>query len=64
MFNASYTLGQVEEPRDDTAVDATWKVPVDVVARNGLMASFVFHLRRKKVGTRKGSLMTYMIERQ
>eukprot|EP00890_Picochlorum_soloecismus_P000958 jgi/Picsp_1/1863/NSC_05330-R1_protein len=59
-----YTIRDaVDEPTDDNDPEATWKVWADVVPpRNGDTVRVVFHLRKKRVGSRKGSYMTYMIE--
>ena len=56
-------LDAVEEPADEDDPEATWKVCADVVPpRHGDVVRVVFHLRKKRVGSRKGSFMTYMIE--
>jgi len=56
-------LDAVEEPTEKDDPEATWKVWADVVPpRNGDAVRVVFHLRKKRVGSRKGSYMTYMIE--
>lgn len=53
----------VVEPADVDDVDAVWTVDAQVVGGSGKSETTVrFHLKRKKVGSRKGSLMTYMIE--
>jgi len=40
-----------------------WTVDARVVGGSGKSETTVrFHLKKKKVGSRKGSLMTYMIE--
>jgi hypothetical protein len=44
-------------------IDDVWEVVVDVVDKVGKVTRFTFELKRKKVGTRKGALMTYMISR-
>lgn len=44
--------------------DDDWIVTVAVISSVGKAAKFKFHLKRKKVGTRKGSLMTAMISRE
>ncbi len=54
------TLTEPEDPEDS---EATWTVEADVEGRTGATKSRVrYSMRRKKVGTYKGSLMTYMIE--
>jgi hypothetical protein len=52
----------VVEPAD-TVDDGVWTVDARVVGGSGKSETTVrFHLKKKKVGSRKGSLMTYMIE--
>lgn len=57
----SYRVSMVEEgersEEDGVMVDAV------VESAEGGVTTFRFHLKKKKVGSRKGSLMTYMIER-
>lgn len=54
----------VHVPQDSTAKDATWTVEAVVVGQVKTSETRVrFHLRRKEIGSRKGSLMTYMIEK-
>jgi len=51
------------EPADPEDFDATWSVEASVTGRTGATESRVrFSMRRKKVGTYKGCLMTYMIQ--
>lgn len=51
-------------PNDSDDVDATWIVEAVVVNHTKSSQTRVrFHLRMKRTGSRKGSLMTYMIEK-
>jgi hypothetical protein len=51
-------------PHDSDKVDATWIVEAVIVNQTKSSQTHVrFHLRMKRVGSRKGSLMTYMVEK-
>ncbi len=43
--------------------DDVWEVVVAVTDKVGKVTNFTFELKRKKVGARKGALMTSMIRR-
>ena len=64
LGNKSFTIdgSTLTEPEDPDAFEATWTVEADVTGNTGTESRVRFSMRRKKVGTYKGSLMTYMIE--
>ena len=60
VFSVFIRAAEPAEPED---FDATWSVEASVTGRAGATESRVrFSMRRKKVGTYKGCLMTYMIQ--
>ena len=57
-------LSSMITPDDFDHADATWIVGAVIVSQSKSSQSQVrFHLKKKKVGSRKGSFMTYMIEK-
>jgi len=65
LGNKSFDIdaATLTEPEDPEDFEATWTVEADVEGRTGTTTSRVrFSMRRKRVGTYKGCLMTYMIE--
>jgi hypothetical protein len=44
--------------------DDVWEVEARVTDKIGKVTNFTFELKRKKVGARKGALMTSMIRRE
>ncbi|KAL4452470.1 hypothetical protein ABPG75_008132 [Micractinium tetrahymenae] len=55
--------GAEERPASDGAPPTAVVTAAVTPARGGEPRRFEFHLRRKAVGARKGSLMTYMVRR-
>lgn len=68
MMNlASYEILQVEQIVAESGPgqnDDVWAVEVAVTDRVQKATKFKFFLERKKVGTRKGALMTAVIKRE
>lgn len=63
-FEILDVLSSTRSPDDLEDVDATWFVDAAIVGESKTSQSRVrFHLRKKRVGSRKGSFMTYMIEK-
>lgn len=61
---AAFAVEGVEErPASDGAPPTTVVTAAVTPAQGGEPCRFEFHLRRKGVGARKGSLMTYMVRR-
>lgn len=68
MMNlTSYKIVQVEQTVAESSPgqnDDVWTVDVDVMDKVKKVTKFKFILKRKKVGTRKGALMTAVISRE
>ena len=68
MMNlTSYEIVQVEQTVPESSPgqnDDVWTVDVDVTDKIEKVTKFKFILKRKKVGTRKGALMTAVISRE
>lgn len=57
-------VSSMKSPDDLDGTDATWIVEATIISQAESSQTRVrFHLKRKQVGSRKGSLMTYMIEK-